>query len=103
VGLKWQFTINGAVVNSSNADVSVTIRDTTGTTVTYRPQEPGHSTFQVPTAANGWTWQFNWQTVYASGALDGQALPAGDYTVTVRSGLTGQTFPSAPATIKLVK
>ena len=27
VGLKWQFTVGGVVVNSSNADVSITITD----------------------------------------------------------------------------
>ena len=71
--------------------------------ITFRPQEPGHNEFKPPTAANGWTWQFNWQTVVASGPLDGTALPVGNYTVRVISGLTEQTFPAPPAIIKLVK
>ena len=103
VGLKWQFTVGGAVVDSSNADVSITIRDPGGSLITFRPQEPGHNEFKPPTAANGWTWQFNWQTVIASGPLAGTALPVGNYTVTVISGLTEQTFPVPPAIIKLVK
>jgi len=103
VGLKWQYTIGGIAVNSSNADVTITITDPNNVSVSYRPQEPGHSVFQLPTASNGWTWQFNWQTVYSGGALDGTALPAGDYKITVKSGLTGQSFPSVPAKITLVK
>jgi hypothetical protein len=88
------------VVNSSNAAVDITITAPDGSTVHFTPQEPGHSTFQLPTAANGWTWQFNWQTVTPQGGL---ALPEGNYTVRVISGQSGQTFPTPPAVIKLVK
>ena len=104
VTLKWQFTVGGVAINSTNADVSVTITDPGGSSVTFRPQEPGHNEFKPPTASNGWTWQVNWQTVFATGPLAGTPLPVGTYSVTVSSGLTGQTFPaSGPATIKLVK
>ena len=64
-------------------------------------QEPGHSLFKVPTASNGWTWQFNWQTIDEATQ---QALPAGNYTVQIYNSVSGQTFPlTGTITIRLVK
>jgi hypothetical protein len=48
----------------------------------FTPADPGSSSFQPPTAANGWTWQFNWQSVSVTGS----------YSVTISSGLTGDSF-----------
>jgi hypothetical protein len=60
------------------------------------PTDPGSSSFQPPTAANGYTWQFNWQT---------KDLPAGTYQVFVGSGLTGQKYATGssfgPFAVKL--
>ena len=97
VGLKWQFTLGGVAVDSTNANVSITITDASGASVTFRPQEPGHNEFKLPTAANGWTWQFNWQTVSPAapgrhGAAGGQLHGQGDQRT-----VSGQTFPAPPA------
>jgi len=92
VPLKWQFTMGGVPVNSVAANPKITISSST-----YTVADPGKSSFQLPTAANNWTWQFNWQTVTSSGAK----LPAGDYTVTITSQQTGQTFPALPTIIKI--
>jgi hypothetical protein len=100
VTTKWQFTIGGTAVDSSNAGPVITITGPNGV-ATYSQQEPGHSVFKVPAASNGWTWQFNWQTVDETTQ---QALPAGNYTVQIRSTLTNQTFPTTGTiTITLVK
>jgi VCBS repeat-containing protein len=90
VPLRWRFTINGVVVDSANALPRITIYDAVGASVyTGTPQDPGSSSFQPPTAANGFTWQFNWQT---------KDLTAGRYSVYVGSDLSGQTFPTPPTT-----
>jgi hypothetical protein len=49
------------------------------------PSDPGSSSFQEPTAANGYTWQFNWQTT---------GLAAGTYKIFVGSQQTGQVYPA---------
>jgi hypothetical protein len=104
VALKWQFTLGGVVVDSTAANPEIRITGPGGVSIIYNPQEPGHSEFKLPTAANGWTWQFNWQTVYPQGSpLDGTPLPEGNYTLTVTSRLSGQTFPVPAAVIKLSK
>jgi hypothetical protein len=87
VPLSWRFTLNGAVVNSVDADPEIRISGPSGTTV-FTPEDPGGSSFQPPTAANGYTWQFNWQT---------KNLIAGTYQVYVGSKKTGQTFAAGTA------
>jgi hypothetical protein len=96
VPLKWQFTVGGVAVDSTNASPKVTVTGPSGT-VMFTALDPGKSSFQPPTAANGWTWQFNWQTVdNATGA----ALKAGTYSVNVTSQLTGQTFSGGTIAVK---
>jgi hypothetical protein len=95
VPLRWQFTIGGAAFNSTATNPKITITGPTGT-LTFTPQNPGNSSFQLPSAANGWTWQFNWQTVDSTG----RAFAAGVYSITVTSQATGQTFSGGQATIR---
>ena len=103
VPLLWKFTVGGAAVNSSNANVSVTVTTPTGSVFTFSPQQPGNSSFLGPAWYNGWTWQFYWLTSTPPGHPQaGTKLPAGDYSVRVTSGLTGQIFPAAPVTIRLI-
>ena len=82
VPLQWRFTINGTVYNSVSADPEIRVVGPTGTFV-FTPETPGNSSFQPPTAANGYTWQFNWQST---------GLPPGNYLIYVGSVTTGQTF-----------
>jgi hypothetical protein len=96
VPLKWQFTLGGLAVNSSNAGPKITIAGPSGTE-TFTPVDPGKSSFQPPTLANGWTWQFNWQAVDNT---TGAALKTGIYTVSITSQLTGQTFSGGQITLK---
>jgi hypothetical protein len=85
VPLQWRYTLNGTVINSVGADPQIQIVGPTGTPVgTFTPETPGNSNFQPPTVANGYTWQFNWQST---------GLPPGTYQVYVGSVATGQTFP----------
>jgi hypothetical protein len=95
VPLLWRFTLGGTAFNSSAVNPVITITGASGTS-TFSPQNPGNSSFQPPTAANGWTWQFNWQTVGTTGT----ALPSGVYTVTITTQSTGQVFSGGQITIK---
>ena len=95
VPLRWQFTSAGAPFNSTALNPKITISGPNGT-LTFTPQNPGNSSFQLPTAANGWTWQFNWQTLDSTG----KALPAGTYSMTVTSQASGQSFSGGQATIR---
>ena len=95
VPLRWQFTADGVAVDSRLADPQIIITGPSGT-MSFTPTDPGRSSFQPPTAANGWTWQFNWQTVTATGTN----LPGGVYTVAVKSQQTGQTFPASTIILK---
>jgi hypothetical protein len=79
--------MNGTVVNSADADPQIRITGPGGTLI-FSPEDPGSSSFQPPTAANGYTWQFNWQSA---------TLAAGTYQVYVGSLKTGQTFTSGTA------
>ena len=88
IPLLWQFTLGGAAVNSSSANPKITISGPSGT-MTFTPGDPGKSSFRPPTLANGWTWQFNWQSVNNT---TGAPLPAGAYAVTITSQLTNQSF-----------
>lgn len=87
VPLQFRFTVNGVVINSFDADPQIRIVGPTGTLL-FTPEDPGSSSFQPPTAANGYTWQFNWQ---------GTGLPAGTYQVYVGSLKTGQIFANGTA------
>src|SRR5262249_4818993 len=68
IPLRWQFTLGGVAVNSTSAMPRITIA---GPSVnqTFTPADPGSSSFQPPSAANGWTWQFNWQTPAVAGTF----------------------------------
>jgi len=85
VPLRWQFTVSGTVVDSVNARPQVSIL-TAGGLLTFSPADPGSSSFQPPTASNGYTWQFNWQT---------KDLAAGTYKVYIGSLETGQVYGAA--------
>jgi hypothetical protein len=105
VPLRWRFTVNGVVYNSVNAHPQVTIcagtyipPNTCGLGYVYEgdPTDPGSSSFQPPTASNGYTWQFNWQT---------RNRTSGTYTVWVGSLQTDQKYPGGalagvPITLK---
>jgi hypothetical protein len=65
--------------------------------MTFTPADPGKSSFQLPTAANGWTWQFNWQTVNNT---TGVALAVGTYSVSITSQATNQSFNGGQITLK---
>jgi hypothetical protein len=95
IPLLWQFTLAGAAVNSADLNPQITI---TGPSVvmTFTPQNPGKSSFQPPTAANGWTWQFNWQTLGNTGA----SLATGVYSVSIAIPSTGQTFSGGQIAIR---
>jgi hypothetical protein len=96
VPLVWQFTLGGMAIDSSNAKPRITITGPGGVT-TFTPGDPGKSSFQPPTLANGWKWQFNWQSVdNATGA----PLPSGTYTLSIASQLTGQTFSGGQIVLK---
>jgi len=89
VPLAWRFTVNGVVYNSVNARPRITIRRSDNSVVyTGTPTDAGASSFQPPTASNGYTWQFNWQT---------KGLVATTYYVYVTSEQTGQTCPNTLA------
>jgi hypothetical protein len=47
--------------------------------------------------ANGWTWQFNWQSV---DNVSGAPLPPGMYSVSIASQLTGQAFSGGVIALK---
>jgi hypothetical protein len=96
IPLKWQFTRGGVAVDSTSAQPKILITGPAGSMV-FTPQDPGKSSFQPPTAANGWTWQFNWQSVNNT---TGAPLPAGTYSVSVASQATGQTFSGGQITLK---
>ena len=89
VPLRWQFTLAGVVVDSALAMPQIVIRNAAGAVV-YRgdPTDPGASSFQPPSASNGFTWGFNWQT---------KNLPAATYSVFIGSLKTGQTFAAGTA------
>jgi VCBS repeat-containing protein len=89
VPLRWQFTMAGTVYNSINARPQITVISASGAVI-YQgtPQDPGSSSFQAPTAANNYTWQFNWQT---------KNLRAETYKVFVGSVQTGQVYAAGQA------
>ena len=89
VPLRWQFTLNGVVFDSSAARPQIVIINSAGAKV-YQgdPTDPGSSSFSLPTAANNWTWGFNWQT---------KNLVAGTYRVYIGSQKTGQIYSAGSA------
>ena len=89
--MKWQLALGGDldkddVKNSANTLPQITIAGVGSFTPEAQP-----TMFTGPTAANGWTWQFNWKPAVT--------LLAGSYQVTVTTRLTGQSF--GPFTVKL--
>jgi hypothetical protein len=95
VPLAWQWTLNGVVIDTPDADSkpSISIVRPGGGTLSFTPADPGSSSFQYNSVSK--THQFNWQTKEANGS----ALPSGTYQVTVKSGKTGQSF--GPFAVKL--
>jgi len=106
VPLKWQWTNNAGVsLDSSAAQPAITAYAcSTGGQLPgaypvgqFGPANPGNgNSFGLPTAKNGFTWQFNWKltyTVTANGQTKTYDLPAGTYVVSVKSVLTGQSDP----------
>jgi hypothetical protein len=89
VPLRWQFTINGVVVDSSSARPQIIIVNSAGAVV-YQgdPTDPGSSYFQPASGSNGYTWGFNWQT---------KGLAKGTYQVFVGSLKTGQVYSAGKA------
>ena len=96
VPLKWQFTLGGVAIDSSTANPKITITGPSGTAI-FTAGDPGKSSFQPPTLANGWTWQLNWQSVDNT---TGVALKTGTYTVTIVNQLSGQSFSGGQITLK---
>jgi hypothetical protein len=96
VPLAWQWTVNGVVVDTPDADSmpSIQIVRPGGGTLAFSPSDPGSSSFQYNAVSK--THQFNWQSKEANGT----ALPAGTYQVTVKSGKTGQSFGPFGVTLK---
>jgi hypothetical protein len=88
VPLSWQWTLGGQPLNTADAQPLITVVGPTGTTV-FTPETPGASTFQYSTTT--FTWQFNWQT---------KGLVAGQYSVTITSRKTGQTFSGGKLTLR---
>jgi VCBS repeat-containing protein len=86
VPLRWQWLLNGSGAASVSAQPQIAVTGPGGTQV-FTVQDAGKSSFQPPTAANNYTWQFNWQSVDALG----RALPKGTYNITVKSLQTGQS------------
>jgi hypothetical protein len=99
VPLAWQWTLNGALIDTPDADSkpSIKIYRPTGALLNAfadAPGDPGASFFQYNALTK--THQFNWQTKEANGT----ALVAGTYQVYVLSGKTGQTFGPFPVVLK---
>jgi hypothetical protein len=96
VPLAWQWTLNGGVIDTPDADSkpSIQITRSTGATQTFTPADPGSSSFQYFTSTK--THQFNWQTQDTNGT----ALPTGTYIVYVINGKTGQTWGPFSLTLK---
>ena len=90
VPIMWQFTnsITGEVVASPGALPTIIIKNSVGTTMPNNA--PGNSALQYD--ASSCTWHWNWKIADAAG----KALPIGNYTITISSSQTGQTFSSFP-------
>jgi hypothetical protein len=95
VPLKWQFKLDGVAVDSTAALPTITITGPAGIQI-FTVADPGKSSFQPPTAANNWTWQFNWQT----SAANGTNLLGGSYSISITSQQTGQTFSGGTIQLK---
>ncbi|MGD9902030.1 MAG: Ig-like domain-containing protein [Vicinamibacterales bacterium] len=82
----WQFTKNGTVVASSDAQPSVTITGPGGYNQTFTPANCGAFGFTFTYNAYYKKWEFNWKPKNAA---------VGTYYVVVRTGKTGQNFPAS--------
>jgi hypothetical protein len=98
VPIEWRFSLDGiTAVDSSDAAPVLTLKSvSTGIEFSFNAEDPGASGFKLPTALNGWTWQFNIQLVYpAWSPLAGQNLPAAtDYQIIITSRRMKQPFVS---------
>ncbi len=84
VEFKWQFTRNGALVASADAQPSVTITGPGGYNQTFTPANCGAFGFSFTYNSSYKKWEFDWKPKNAA---------VGTYSVVVRSGKTGQNFP----------
>jgi Bacterial Ig domain len=97
ISLKWKFAgppdfDADDVLNSSNAQPQITLQgpyscsaaSPTGTVASFT-YVAGNAAWLLPTAANGYTWQFTWVSPTGATAV-------GCYNVKIKSLLTGQTF-----------
>ncbi len=84
VPLTFQLTLNGQVVDSSDADPVFTITGPDGIVILI---DPGNSDLRYQNDDNKWT--VNFQTQDESG----DDLPAGVYDIKITINKTGQTFP----------
>jgi hypothetical protein len=75
-------------VDSSGASPKITITNETGGIVNFTPEDPGSSSFRLPTESNGWTWHFNWQTI----GPNGEDLTTGLYRIEIELRKNGQVF-----------
>jgi hypothetical protein len=92
----WQFTVNGAPVDSPNSLPEIWIFRASCTTWAIgsplsdgKPGDPGSSSWQYPVPNRPVdTWQYNWKDSNAT---------AGCYLVFIGSRATGQTYPAGSA------
>jgi hypothetical protein len=84
VEFRWNFTQNGVIVASQDAQPSVTIRFPNGTSQTFTPANCGQFGFSFTYYSTLKKWEFVWKPKNAA---------VGIYDVYVSSGKTNQTFP----------
>ena len=85
VDFEWKFTSGGVVVNSLDAQPSVTIQfGLTGTPRTYTPSSWRDDCTDFEYRTSEKKWDFDWRP---------KSTTPGTYYVIVRSGKTGQRFP----------
>jgi VCBS repeat-containing protein len=84
VDFEWKFTTAGVVVNSANAQPSVTIVSPNGSSRTYTPNACDGFEFVYKASENKWDFHF-----------EPKNAAVGTYYVIVRSGKTNQRFPES--------
>jgi hypothetical protein len=86
VDFEWKFTLNEVVVNSSDAQPTVTIQDPMGVIRTYSPScaSSPRDCERFIYKSYSKLWDFHWKPKHAL---------TGTYYVIVWSGKTGQRFP----------
>jgi hypothetical protein len=84
--IDWRYRVNSVVINSADADPIVRIRSSSNGIAFVLNTDTAGVGFQLPTAANGWTWSFNVRLIYPTGPNAGQNLPpADDYEIIIDS------------------